>query len=207
MKGEITTEHPNQAVTGFVYRLFTHSPSYIVYVKTPEGDIPTPGEYHNLTDIGRPAAWVVVKAFTAVFALAVVCLCRWPVRGAADSRQGWQFAAECGLICLGMLMLGERTWKHHAVVLLIPFAALTYAVAMVELPRRIRNFTLGVLIASFILMAGPGLLSGRAADLAMVYGTHTIAFALQAVALGLLLACRTERVSGSCGLPVGANPG
>ena len=27
LKGEITSEHPNQAVTGWVYRLFTHSPS------------------------------------------------------------------------------------------------------------------------------------------------------------------------------------
>ena len=26
LKGEITTEHPNQALPGFVYRLFTHSP-------------------------------------------------------------------------------------------------------------------------------------------------------------------------------------
>ena len=61
LKGEVTTEHPNQAVTGFVYRLFTHSPSYIAYIKTAEGDIPTPAEYHNLADIGRPAAWVIVN--------------------------------------------------------------------------------------------------------------------------------------------------
>ncbi|MBP3959375.1 DUF2029 domain-containing protein [Gemmata sp. G18] len=195
LKGEITTEHPNQAVTGFVYRLFTHSPSYIVY----PDNIPTPAEYHNLTDIGRPAAWVVVKALTAGFALAVVCLCRWPVRRPTDVRQGWRFAAECGLICLGMLLFSERTWKHHAVVLLLPLAALAYAVAVVELPRRVRSFITGVLVASFVLMAGPGLLGGRGADLAMVYGTHTIAFVLQAVAVGVLLACRSDRVSGVCG--------
>ena len=195
LKGEITTEHPNQAVTGFVYRLFTHSPSYIVY----PDNIPTPAEYHNLTDIGRPAAWVVVKALTAGFALAVVCLCRWPVRRPTDVRQGWWFAAECGLICLGMLLFSERTWKHHAVVLLLPLAALAYAAAVVELPRRVRSFITGVLVASFVLMAGPGLLGGRGADLAMVYGTHTIAFVLQAVAVGVLLACRSDRVSGVCG--------
>jgi hypothetical protein len=196
LKGEITTEHPNQALTGFVYRLFTHSPSYIVY----PDNIPTPAEYHNLTDIGRPAAWVLVKVLTAAFALALVVLCRWPVRGANDSRRGLRFAAECGLVCLGMLLFSERTWKHHAVVLLLPLAALTYAVAVADLPRRVRNFTLGVLVASFVLTAGPGLLTGRAADLAMVYGTHTIAFVLQAVAVGLLLACRSGEMGGSCGL-------
>jgi hypothetical protein len=106
-----------------------------------------------------------------------------------------------------MLLFSERTWKHHAVVLLLPLAVLTYAVAVGEFPRRVRNFALGALIASFVLMTGPGLLAGRAADLALVYGTYTLAFVLQAVAVGLLLACRSGRPGESCGLPTGANPG
>ncbi|MBN9120777.1 MAG: DUF2029 domain-containing protein [Planctomycetes bacterium] len=207
LKGEITTEHPNQALTGFVYRMFTHSPSYITYLKTPEGDIPTPAEYHNLADIGRPAAWVVVKLLTAGFALAVVLLCRLPVRGPDDARRGWRFAAECGLICLGMLLFSERTWKHHAVVLLVPLAALTYAVATAGLSRRVRTLVTGALVASFVLTAGPGLLPGRGNDLAMVYGTHTIAFLLLAGAVGLLLACRSERTGGSGGLCPAPIPG
>lgn len=200
LKGEITTEHPNQAITGFVYRLFTHSPSYIGFEKTPEGDIPVPTAYHNLADIGRPAAWVVVKLLTAGFVLAVVLLCRWPVRGPDDERQGWRFAAECGLICLGMLLFSERTWKHHAVVLLVPLAALTWALATVEFPRRVRNFAVCALLAALVLTAGPGLLPGRANDLAMVYGTHTLAFVLLTVAVGLLLACRSEQTDGLGGL-------
>ncbi len=203
LKGEITTEHPNQAVVGFVYRLFTHSPSYVTY---PDNVI-TPSEYHNLTDIGRPAAWVLVKLLTALFALAVVRLCRAPVRGPGDPRRGWRFAAECGLICLGMLLFSERTWKHHAVVLLVPVAALTYAAARVELPRRVRGCIVGALGACFVLTAGPGLLAGRANDLTMVYGTHTIAFALLAVAVGLLLACRSGRADRPCGPPDPPIPG
>jgi hypothetical protein len=207
LKGEVTTEHPNQAVTGWVYRLFTHSPSYIGYEKTPEGDIPYPAEYHNLADMGRPAAWVVVKLLTAGFALAVVLLCRWPVRGPDDLREGWRFAAECGLVCLGMLLLSERTWKHHAVVLLVPLAALAYSAAAVELPRRVRLFVIGALSASFVLMAGPGMLRERAADLALVYGTHTMAFALLAAAVGSLLACALGRREGSRGAGGVAIPG
>jgi hypothetical protein len=197
LKGEITTEHPNQAVVGFVYRLFTHSPSYVAY----PDNIPTPAEYHNVADIGRPAAWVVVKVLTAGFALAVVVLCRAPVRGGTDPRRGWRFAAECGLICLGTLLFSERTWKHHAVVMLLPLAALAYAVAAVDLPRRVRNFVLGALGACFVLTAGPGLFAGRANDLAMVYGTHTVAFVLLAVAVGMVLACRSGEVGGSRGAP------
>lgn len=183
VKGEITTEHPNQALPGFVYRLFTHSPSFIVYAKTPQGDIPTPGEYHNLTDIGRPAAWWVVKGLTAAFALVVVLLCRAP----RPERQGWRFAAECGLIVLGMLLLSERTWKHHTVTLLLPAAALAYSVTL-DLPRRVRGFVVGALILAGVLMAVPGLFGNRAADLALVYGTHTIALLLLTAGVSLILA-------------------
>ena len=68
----------------------------------------------------------------------------------------------------------------------------TWAVATVDLPRRVRNFIVAALIASFVLTAGPGLLGGRETDLAMVYGTHTLAFVLLTVAVGLLLGCRSS---------------
>lgn len=183
LKGEITTEHPNQALPGFVYRLFTHSPSFIDYEKTPEGDIPVPAAFHNLMDIGRPAAWVVVKLLTAGFVLAVVLLCRAP----RTERQGWRFAAECGLIVLGMLLFSERTWKHHAVTLLIPGAALAYSVTL-DLSQRIRRFVMGTLIAALLLMTLPGFFGTRGQDLALVYGTHTVAFLLLSTAISLVLA-------------------
>ena len=184
LKGEVTTEHANQALPGFVYRLFTHSPSYIEYEQTPAGDIPVPGDYHNLIDIGRPAAWVVVKGLTAAFALAVVLLCRAP----RSERSGWRFAAECGLIVLGMMLLSERTWKHHATVLLIPAAALAYAAAL-DLPPRVRRFVVGSLVASLALMTLPGVFGSKAGDLGLVYGTHTLAFLLLTAATCRVLAC------------------
>ena len=141
---------------------------------------------------------MVVKALTAAFAFAVVLLCRWPVHRVSDSRQGWRLAAECGLICLGMLLLSERTWKHHAVVLLVPLAGLTFAVATGGLPRRVRNFVIVSLAASFVLMVGPGLFGGKGSDLGMVYGTHTLGFLLLTVAVGLILSCRSGRAGGSC---------
>jgi alpha-1,2-mannosyltransferase len=192
LRGEITTEHPNQALPGFVYRLFTHSPSFIDYEKTPEGDIPVPAEFHNLVDIGRPAAWVVVKALTAAFVLAVVLLCRAP----RSERQGWRFAAECGLIVLGMLVFSERTWKHHAVTLLLPAAALAYAVTL-DFPCRVRRFTAGSLVVAALLMALPGLFGSRGQDLALVFGTHTAAFLLLTTGICLILA---QESRGNCQL-------
>lgn len=180
LKGEVTTEHPNQAIPGFTYRLFTASPSFIRYEKTPDGDIPTPAEYHNLMDIGRPAAWTVVKGLTLAFGLLVMGLCRSP------QRQGLRFAAECSLIVLGMLLFSERTWKHHAVTLLLPFTVLASAVFLPEF-RRVRPLLIGVLVPVALLTLGTGALPDRPADLAMVYGTYTAAFVLLAVGVCAVL--------------------
>jgi alpha-1,2-mannosyltransferase len=182
LRGEITTEHPNQAIPGLVYRLLTHSPSFVGYEKTPLGDIPVPAAFHNLVDVGRPAAWVIVKGLTAAFVLAVIVLCRAP-RG---ERQGWRFAAECGLIVLGMLLFSERTWKHHAVTLLIPAAALAFA-ATLDLPDRTRRFVVASLATALALMTLPGLFGSRGQDLALVYGTHTAAFVLLTASVCLVL--------------------
>lgn len=202
LKGEICSEHPNQAVVGFVYRLFTHSPSYVAY----PNNVPTPAEYHTLLDIGRPAAWAVVKGLTVLFAVAVAVLCRARVRGPTDPRQGPVVAAECGLICLGMLLFSERTWKHHAVVLLLPLAALCHAALVADLPARVRRRLWAALGASAAVTVGAGALSGRAADLALVYGAYTMQFAVLAGAVGLLLACRWGRPDGSGGPRAGPIP-
>jgi hypothetical protein len=204
VKGEVTTEHPNQAVPGFVYRLFTHSPSFIRYDKTPQGDVPVPAAYHNLADIGRPAAWAVVKAMTAAFGVLVLVLCRVRTGGPNGVRGGLVLAAECGLVLLGMLLFSERTWKHHAVTLLLPFAVIAYAATLPEL-RWLRPALVGVLAAAGALTVLPGLLPARAADLAMVYGTHTAAFGLLTAASCAIL--WKARTSPPAGVSAQLNPG
>jgi hypothetical protein len=184
VENRVTSEHPNQSLPGVTYRLFTHSPSFIEYDKTPEGDIPRPAGFHNLADVGTDAARWIVKGLVIGFGLLVVVLCRTP-RG---ERQGPRFAAECGLIVLGMLLFSERSWKHHAVTLLIPFAVIASALTAAELAPRARTFLVGVLVAVGVLTVGTGLLSGRAADLAMVYGTYALAFLLLTAGVCVVLA-------------------
>jgi hypothetical protein len=190
VENRVTSEHPNQSLPGVVFRLLTHSPSFIEYDKTPQGDIPRAADFHNLADVGNASARWVLKGLMAAFAILIVALCRAP----RTERQGLRFAAECSLIVLGMLLFSERTWKHHAVTLLFPFAVIAYALTT-DITSRTRTFLIGVLISVGVLTVGTGALSGRTADLAMVYGSYTAAFLLLTAAVCVVLVNRREPIA------------
>lgn len=158
--GYVTPEHNNQSLPGLIARLCTYAPSFSTYI----GDYYVPIRYDNFTDIGTDGAKLLVKGFMGLFALLVVWKCRTPIKtlaGAAGSQQspspqrqqGTLLAAEYALICLGMLLFSERTWKHHCVVLLLPFAVLCYGLANAEWSRRRRGAILAVIVGATLLMA------------------------------------------------------
>ncbi len=173
VEGKVTSEHANQSLPGAVFRLLTSQPSVIDY---DENDQPFGADYHNLTDIGEPAARALLRVSQVAFLAVMVWLCR------ARTREGPWFAAECGFIVLGMLLFSERTWKHHGVTLMLPFAVLT-AVWAAERAR----WALGILVAAGLLTVVPSLLPEAPQDLALTYGTHTAAFLLLTVGMCLVM--------------------
>jgi alpha-1,2-mannosyltransferase len=174
--GQITSEHSNQSLPGLVQRMVTHSPSFSEF----ENDQYVALAFHNIVDIGAAAKWVV-KAFMALFAIGVLWACRTPT----DERRSSRLGAEFAIVLLGMLLFSERTWKHHAVTLILPFAVLCYQVAASELTKRMRIATVATLVASALLMAATstGLLPDEWAKLAQVYGAYTWVFVFQAAVL------------------------
>jgi hypothetical protein len=182
LDGKVTSEHPNQSVPGLTFRLLTREPSFVGY---DDQDKPFAAGFANVADIGADNARLVVKGCMALFALAVVLTCRWPAHRPEVPRGGVRLAAEFALVCLGMLLFSERTWKHHAVTLILPYAALAAAVAANPGPWR-KAFLIGVLAAAAALTIGPSLVGGEVQDTAMVYGTYTAAFALLAVAIAVV---------------------
>ena len=121
--GAVNSEHNNQSLPGLVYRLTTHSPSFVVYVKdAADRDVWTPARWHNFLFLSPAAARWLVKGCMGLFALLIVWSCRTPRAGPGANNP--RLAAEFSLIVLGMLLFSERTWKHHCVTLLLPFAVL-----------------------------------------------------------------------------------
>ena len=142
--GGVTSEHPNQSLPGLVARLFGANPSFNTF----EGDKYVPTAYHTIVDLGAGTKWIV-KGAMALFVLLVVLLCRTPT---TKPRMRAGLGAEYALIILGMLLFSERTWKHHAVTLLLPFAVLSYHLALTE-SRTLRFKIVAILGVTFALMA------------------------------------------------------
>jgi hypothetical protein len=204
-QGTVTSEHNNQSLPGLIFRLATHSPSAITFVN----DQPVPVSYHNLVTLDPVVARWIVKGCMVLFAGLVIWTCRTPTM----PRASWRLAAEFSLVVLGMLVFSERTWKHHCVTLLLPFAVLSYQLAICRQSPRLRAYLLGTLAAAALLMASTStsLFGGEertpfnradpqwvehGAKLAQVYGAYVWTYLLLAAALAVLLR-RSSSVSAS----------
>jgi hypothetical protein len=123
----------------------------------------------------------------AVFALAVVLICRTPL----TPRHNWRLAAEYSLVVLGMLLFSERTWKHHCVTLLLPFTVLVYHLSTFRSGRVLRTYLVVTLAATTLLLAstitGLGKTWSEFGKLAEVYGAYVWAYLLLAAGLVVVL--------------------
>lgn len=184
MRGEVTTGAKNQSVPGLVYRMLTASPS------VPEED-GQQAEYYNLASLSPSTAQWIVKALGAAFLGLLVWTCRNPGR----PRSRFILAAEAAIVVIGMLLFSERTWKHHAVTLLLPFGVLCYALTALNEDKPHRRQLMGILIAAATLMTctSPTLwavLTGskRGAFIVEIYGAYVWAYL--ALLYGVVLVAR-----------------
>jgi hypothetical protein len=162
--GVVTPEHNNQSLPGLIARLFTEAPSFATYI----GDQYVPIQYHNIAEIGSSGAKWLVRGFMGLFVLLFVWRCRASIRTEGEApRHGWQLAAEYSLVLIGMLLFSERTWKHHCVTLLLPFAVLCYGLASLPLSARRRNLIAGLVSLSVLAMTltSTGLFAERSVKL------------------------------------------
>jgi alpha-1,2-mannosyltransferase len=186
--GKVTSEHANQSIPGVVYRLLTREPSVIDY---DENDHPFAASFHNLVDVGPENARLIIRLCQGIFVLLVIGLCRPTLQGPRE-RQGLRFAAECALILLGTLLFSERTWKHHAVGLILPVTVVIHFLSLRTSTQAFRGMLAGILLVVTALMLLPALFGGTVQDQALTYGSHTAAFLLLSVAVCGIL--RSERL-------------
>jgi hypothetical protein len=183
VEGKVTTELVNQSLPGVVYRLGTHSPAETRWDRDNACYVPL--RYANLLDLSPGQARWVVKGCMGLFALVVVWCCRTPT----TRRGGWRLSAEFSLVVLGMLLFSERTWKHHCVTLVLPFAVLCYHLATQPAGAWLRAYLAGTLAAATLLIASTsnGLFPRAWAEETQIYGAYVLAHLVLAAALVVLL--------------------
>jgi len=175
------TEHNNQSLPATVMRLMTASPSFSEW----DGERRAPVSYHNILDLDATTASWLVKGSFVLFGVLLIGTCRTR----RDAPERWRLSAEFSLVMLGMLLFSERTWKHHCVLLLLPYTVIVRRLASAELAKTPRNFIAGLTALSIVLSASTstGLLPDEIAKLAQVYGAYVWAHLCLAAALAALL--------------------
>jgi hypothetical protein len=213
--GEVTSSHENQSLPGVAQRLLTHSPSFVDYDPEPP-HVLRPQRYDNILDLPPAAVGWLVKAAELMFVGLVVWRCRKPLAACA----GWRLAAEFAVVVLGMLLFSERTWKHHCVTLMLPFAVLCYYLGTCRPRGWLRAYVIGTLAAVALLMASTSSISsdhGNVTQLALsweavsktaqVYGVYVWSYVLLLGALVVVLGrpddAEADALPGSRAVPRG----
>lgn len=174
------SEYFNQSLPGLITRLLTHSPSDTDHDERPV-------TYHNVLSLGPVEAKAILFGCVALFAGIVILTCRTP----GAQRRGWRFAAEAGIILLGMLIFCERTWKHHCVTLCVPIGVLCYRLAWTEQRRERLGVVVALALTVALMLSTSTLSSSERLDdfgrLAQVYGAYLWAFLVLVLALAVEL--------------------
>ena len=95
------------------------------------------------------AVAAVVKGISLVLVGVLAYFCRTKVRRRDDPR----LLGEFSLVVLTMLFVSERSWKHHYVTLMLPFAYLVWQTLKLKRFSRPRLALVGALFAAELLMA------------------------------------------------------
>lgn len=189
MRGHVETRQHNQSMPGLIHRLLTDSPGVEL-----EDDQQQPV---NVASLSPARAQAIVRIFSAGLLLWLAFVCR---NGVGD-RRNWALAGEYALILLAMLLLSERSWKHHYVTVALPLAVL--AAGWVKRPTLCRHLAPGAMGAWLILTAisseamGGWLYQGIGHKYAQAFGAFMwAAVAMMAAISAILLRQRHAGCSG-----------
>ena len=192
LEGKVETLQTNQSLPGVWMRLVTDSPGI-------ELDDGTQLRVNCLALDPRSAQW----ALKAII-LAIVAWSAWLVRGPLTDRGDRRVACEFALVFLVMLLISERSWKHHFVTLVLPFAVLLAELGRGSSTAAMRRYVWGSTVVAFFLIASTSseltgwLMDGRGHKYAQGYGMFG-ASALILMAAILLLLRASPRTSSSPG--------
>ena len=147
-EGYAALEAENQSLYGVLVRLLSKSGLLSIQHMTAERALDV-----GMESMARPATtagrWLrPAVLFSTLAALAWLC------RAKITQRFNPRLLLEFGLVLLAMLLLSERTWKHHATTLLLVYLGVWYALTYLPWSDNFRAWFVGGLVAQLILLVG-----------------------------------------------------
>ncbi len=190
LHGYVTIEVANQSLPGVLTRWMHAAGAAMESLST------TQSIEFGMEGMERPAAVIgraVIKAVVAAVLLSLVWLCR----GRARDRRRIELWFEFALVLLAMLLLSERTWKHHLTTLLLIYLPVWQVLTCRDWSDKFRAWFVGGLVAQWVLLTGAGGLDavfGDAAEDAML-GVGTVCFGLVLCFVQTAIMLRRARTS------------
>jgi len=205
IEGSWYPEHINQSLSGVVSRYFLAGRNGDIYWGPDDDPNYNTRQHGWITLVPLPegaARWVLRICQTAI-----VALMAWAIGWRKLPRDDGRRALHYGLVLLGMMLLNQRTWNHHAAVLLPAGIAIWQAIAFgrVSRPRRAAALVLALAAGCCVWLTRGELFSALArlagqtpaqsetfADLGKAFGPTFYYFALL-FAAGIVLAAALRR--------------
>ena len=205
--GWVTLEIANQSLYGALVRVLSNAGVLSVERMPMEKAMAV-----GMEDMARPVSVAGKLIRPAISLGGLVCLgwlCRKGARrsGTASSPktdsslEDWM---ELSLVLLAMLLMGERTWKHHATTLPIVYLAMWYGLTCWPLSEKFRSTMVAGLAVQFVLLVigGEGFFGDRIADQMLEGGFFCWGLVLAAVQTAMLL-IKIRRISAEEAMPQG----
>ena len=183
--GFATVTIENQSLGGTGMRLLSNAG--LLPVEPPSTDMAAQAGM-EVEHMARPTT-IAGKMLRPGLAVLTLCLLAGLCRTRSGDRKDVRLWIEFGIVLIAMLLMSERTWKHHGTILPFVYLTVWYVLTCRPWSDRFRAWFVGGLVAQFALLvcSGEFLLGGRIADLLLDGGVFCWGLVLCFVQLAILL--------------------
>lgn len=191
IEGYVTRAIENQSLIGVTMRLLSNAGVLSIQLM-PADQLLTAGMED---DMMRPATTLGLL-LKPTLVLPILGWLAWCCRTRCPDRRDVRHLLEFGMVLLAMLLLSERTWKHHATTLPIVFLGVWYALTCMDWSDRFRRWFVAGLVVQFLLLvaSSQGILQDKAADMALDGGAFCWGLVLCLVQAGILIRATRPRM-------------
>ncbi|MEA1967286.1 MAG: glycosyltransferase family 87 protein [Thermodesulfobacteriota bacterium] len=181
------TQHMNQSFTGLFFRLFSDSVAITADARGTYNELKI-----NFISLDQQTVSLIVKAAS----LAMVGFLAWFCRTPHNDHKHLGNIGEFAMVFLSMLLLSERSWKHHYILLILSHSFLLYYLLIIKPSGWSKWIPLSFMILAIFLhnFTSSFFFGNYGSDVLEAYGVHVIGGLLLFVSCAVAL--KTLRLQG-----------